>query len=232
MAEKLQLSEAHARWLEEKRKIPCEIAAAMGVVSKGGHLAFGYHPSFLKIRKEVPNGKADYWIEPKGSVLCLWNEDCLSEQSDATSIFTEGEIDAFSFLAAGESHVVSVPNGSPSDKPGEGEIIGKDDTAYGYLWEAGGRRKEALKPFKKIILATDDDPKGRLLRDELAVRLGRPRCWYVTYPKGCKDANDVLLAHGVEALQKLIGEAKPMVPGRLVSFSEIPARERKRYSTG
>jgi twinkle protein len=237
MEESLQLSEAHARWLEDKRKIPCELAAQY-VVSKGGNPAFLYvrngQLSYLKIRKDVPNAKPDYcidWIGPKGE-LSLFNEDCLKDPSD-TLIITEGEIDALSFLAAGMQHVVSVPNGSPSDKPGEGDVNPLEDTAYRYLWEHNGKLKQGLERFKKIILATDADQKGLVLRDELAVRLGRPRCWYVTYPKGCKDANEVLVAHGIEALQNLIGDGKPIVPNRLVSFSEIPTRaDDKRYPAG
>jgi twinkle protein len=99
------------------------------------------------------------------------------------------------------------------------------------LWDS--TRADLKERFAKIILATDDDHKGRILRDEPAVRLGRPRCWYVTYPKGCKDANEVLVAHGSGALQEMIARAKPMVPSRLVPFSEIPSRaDAKRYSSG
>src|ERR1700704_2510299 len=42
MLARLQLSTKHATWLEDERKIPCEIAAATGVVSKGENLAFEY----------------------------------------------------------------------------------------------------------------------------------------------------------------------------------------------
>src|SRR5262249_29312808 len=116
--------------------------------------------------------------------------------------------------------------------PGTGDVNPLEDGAFRYLWD-GMKLKAGLKPFKRIILATDNDQKGLVLCDELAVRLGRTRCWYVTYPKGCKDANEVLVAYGVEALQKLIAEAKPIVPDRLVSFSEIPLRdERICYSVG
>src|SRR5262245_33276203 len=111
---KLQLSNEHARWLEDVRKIPCEIAAEMVVVSKGENLAFEYRQngvlSFIKIRKEVVENDArskTFWIEPKGSDLCLWNEDCLNEPSDAPLIITEGEPDALSFRTAGATHVVS-----------------------------------------------------------------------------------------------------------------------------
>ena len=237
MLARLQLSSEHASWLEDRR-VPCELASEMGVVSRGSNLGFEYRrngaPSFLKFLYKVIDGKAtkDPWIEPSGAVLCLWNEDCLREPSDMPLIITEGEIDALSFLAVGASHVVSVPNGSPFEKPGEGDIDPVQDTACRYLWD-GSKLKAGLQRFRKIILATDGDQKGRNLRDELAVRLGRPRCWYLTFPKGCKDANDVLVRHGVTALHDLIAGAKPMVPSRLVPFSEIPSRaDDKRFSSG
>jgi twinkle protein len=239
MLAKLQLSIEHAKWLEAVRKIPCELAADLGVVSKGEHIGFEFRQngvaSFLKVRREMVQEGAvtkTFWIEPKGSALCLWNEDCLNEPSEAPLIITEGEFDALSFLASGATHAVSVPNGAALDKPGEGEIVPSDDGAFRYLWD-GNKLKPSLQPFRKIILATDDDHKGHILRDELAIRLGRPRCWYVTYPKGCKDANEVLIAHGLDALQEMIADAKPIVPNRLVTFSEIPSRaDAQRYSTG
>lgn len=175
----------------------------------------------------------DYFIEPKGAKLRLWNEDSLNDPSGAPLIVTEGEIDALSVLVAGVTpHAVSVPNGAPFDRPGEGNIDPAEDSAFRYLWE-DGRMKAGLQRFDKIILATDDNHKGRILRDELAVRLGRTRCWYVTYPKGCKDANEVLVKHGADALQDMIAAAQPMVPSRLVSFSEIPSRaDDRRFSSG
>jgi twinkle protein len=239
MLARLRLSLEHAQWLEAVRKIPCEIAAEMGVVSKGENIAFEFRqngvPSFIKVRREIMEGgetTKTFFIEPKGSVLCLWNEDCLKEPSGAPLIITEGEFDALSFLASGATHVVSVPNGSPLEKPGEGDIKPEEDSAFRYLW-AGSKLKPGLQNFRQIILATDDDHKGRVLRDELAVRLGRSRCWYLTYPTGCKDANEVLVKHGADVLQEMIGDAKPIVPNRLVPFSAIPSRaDAQRYSTG
>jgi twinkle protein len=55
----------------------------------------------------------------------------------------------------------------------------------------------------------------------------------VTYPNGCKDANEVLVRHGADALRELLKGAKPMVPDRLVPFSEIPSRaDAQRFSSG
>src|SRR6185295_4765698 len=57
MLARLQLSTAHAKWLEAKRHIPCELAADLGVVSKGEHLAFECRHngavSFLKVRRAM-----------------------------------------------------------------------------------------------------------------------------------------------------------------------------------
>ena len=127
--------------------------------------------------------------------------------------------------------MVSVPNGA-AGKPGEGDIDPTDNRQFAYLWD-GARLKAGLAEASKVILMTDDDKAGRILRDELAVRLGRSRCWFVTYPSGSKDANDVLVKCGPEALREMIRDAKPMVPDRLVRFSDIPSRaDASRYSTG
>src|SRR4051794_37279115 len=125
MLDKPRLSDAHARWLEDARKIPCELAAELGVVSKGENIAFEFRrmngaASFLKVRRAMADGSKTFWIEPKGAELCLWNEPCLGEPAsfEAPLIITEGEFDALSCLAVGETHVLSVPNGAALDKPG------------------------------------------------------------------------------------------------------------------
>lgn len=243
MLKKLELSIEHATWLEGVRKIPCEIAAEAGVVSVGTNLAFEYHRDggcvFRKIRQEViADGEVGkkFWIDPPPSQtggLFLWNEPCLSEPCSAETplIITEGEIDALSFMVAGATHVVSVPNGN-TEKPSVGDINPLEDNQFKYLWDKASIRADIAK-FNKIILATDNDKVGLILRDELAIRLGRPKCWYVTYPEGCKDANEVLKEYGADAVSDLIADAKPIVPSRLVSFSEIPSRaDAKLYGTG
>ena len=253
---KLELSEEHARWLETERKIPCELAAEMGIVSQGRNLVFEYLRKgellWRQVRYErqsetgqpdktfacyAPDGRP---IKDAGIDLSFWNEDDLSDESlpDAPRIITEGQLDAASFKLAGATHVVSVPNGAV-DRMGEGDILPEEDRRFVYLWDRVGdvwRPKGALATAKRIILATDDDKAGRVLREELAIRLGRHRCWYVTYPEGCKDANDVLQKfgedRGTEILMDLIAEARPIVPSRLVKFSEIPVVKREAVASG
>lgn len=224
----LELSEEHAIWLEDVRKIPSEIAAEMGVRSSGKRIVFEYD-GFRKFR--TPDKM--FWIEPAGAALRLWNERCLNEESSPETplVITEGEFDACAWMTAGATHVVSVPNGG-AGKPGEGDIVPSEDRQFAYLWD-GTKLRPGLERFNKIILATDNDPAGLILRDELAIRLGRDKCWYVAYPDGCKDANDVLVKFDSDKLTDVLCDAKPIVPNRLVKFSEIPeAAQSIRYSSG
>lgn len=231
------LTEAHALWLEEQRKIPCELAAHAGVTTFEGKLAFEFRRNgeimYRKLRLKTPTGKS-FRRDRTDVPSLLWNEDCLSEPylPGEPLIITEGEIDALSWMAAGIGRVVSVPDGAQLAKPGEGEIVPSADGAFRYLWDGDALRKGLQAPAK-IILSTDADDKGHILRDELAVRLGRAKCWFIEYPPGCKDANDVLVKHGRETLAGLIDNAKPIVPSKLVPFSDIPRKgNRATYSSG
>jgi twinkle protein len=53
------------------------------------------------------------------------------------------------------------------------------------------------------------DSPGVRLRDELARRLGKSRCYIVNFPEGCKDANETLMKHGIEGLKECIEFAIP-----------------------
>jgi len=240
MLAKLELSATHAEWLETTRRIPCEIAADMGAVSRGNNLAFEFQDKtgallFRKIRRETPEGKT-FFIEPAGCPLVLFNLPSLSEPCgpDVPLIICEGELDAMSWVAAGATRVVSVPNGA-AGKPGEGDIVPSEDRQFAYLWD-GDRLLPEIERFSRVILATDNDRAGLVLRDELAIRIGRSRCYVVEYPTGCKDANDVLVQHpekGAEILMHMIDDARPIVPDRLVPLLDIPERGVvNTYSTG
>jgi twinkle protein len=224
------LSDDHARWLEG-RQVSIEAAAEIGMFSKGCELAFPYHqpdgtPAFTKWRG--PEKK--FRIEPNGQKLALWLLDRWHDVSSDTLVITEGEIDALSFLTAGASCVVSVPNGAWG-RPGEGDIVPASDTGFSFLWRGDALHPE-LARFKRFILATDADAPGQVLRDELAIRLGRDRCLFVAYPDGCKDTNDVLVKHGRKAVLALIETARPIVPDQLVPFSAIPRASGTSFSSG
>jgi twinkle protein len=225
------LSEAHARWLED-RGIPCELAAELGLHSDGQVLRFPYHRqdgtvAFVKCR----GPEKRFWIEPAGAKLELWLLDRTSAASSDTLIWTEGEIDTLSILPTGAPCVVSVPIGAPKD-PGKGDIVPEHDTRFAFLWNSDGKLRPEIDRFARHILATDADGPGHVLRDELAIRLGRKRCHFVIYPPGCKDANEVLRKHGIAGVADLVAGARPIVPDQLVPFSAIPRASNRSLSSG
>jgi twinkle protein len=115
------------------------------------------------------------------------------------AIICEGELDKLSFAAAVIPYCLSVPDGAPpaGSKP--------SDAKFDYLVNCAAQ----LDGLKKIVLAVDNDPPGKTLEAELSRRLGPERCWRVTWPDGCKDANEVLVQHGAKALTQCLDEAKP-----------------------
>ena len=102
-------------------------------------------------------------------------------------VICEGEVDALSFYEVQKFAVVSVPNGAS-----------KGNQNLEYLDHC----IDYFSDKKKIILATDSDEPGIKLRNELARRLGKERCFILQYPTGCKDANEVLTKYGATRLRE------------------------------
>ena len=211
-----------AELLETKRGICCETAAAHGVISNGNLIGFEFRDRG-QVRYVKWRGKEKkIWAEPSGETPMLWNLDCLRTGEECgLLIITEGEFDALSWLTAGAVHVVSVPNGAPS-RPGHGDVIPSEDDKFAFLWNGDDLIPELLG-IEKIILSTDADKPGRILAEELAIRLGKRRCHVVEYPDGCKDANEVLIEHGVDGVLALMDSTKAVWPSELVPITEIAA---------
>ena len=105
---------------------------------------------------------------------------------------TEGEIDALSMHEAGMYSVCSVPNGASKGN----QKLEYLDNCYKYFLNK-----------KTIVLCTDNDEAGLLLRNELARRFGFYKCKYVDFGD-YKDANETLVKEGKEVLRDLIKNAK------------------------
>ncbi len=119
-------------------------------------------------------------------------------------IIVEGECDALALASAGIA-AVSCPNGAPQMVSGK-SFSPEDDNKFSYIWEA----RELIDRCDKIILATDNDKAGHALAEEIARRIGRAKCWAINYPTGCKDANEVIQHHGVEALKDVVSKSQPL----------------------
>ncbi|KAJ8631298.1 hypothetical protein MRB53_024621 [Persea americana] len=181
-------------------------------------IAFTYRRNGQLISCKYRGINKRFWQE-KDTEKILYGVDDIKQASDI--IIVEGEMDKLSMEEAGYFSCVSVPDGAPSkvsnkELPAEGE-----DTKYQYLWNC----KEYVEKASRIILATDADAPGQALAEELARRLGRERCWRVKWPKKndtdvCKDANEVLMFLGPEALREVIENAELYPIKGLFRFSD------------
>ena len=120
-------------------------------------------------------------------------------------VIVEGEIDALSFIEAGVTSVVSVPNGATLNR------LNLD-----YLDNC----IEYFEDKSKIILAVDGDEAGQNLQQELIRRFGAEVCYTVSFGSS-KDANEYLLDYGSSMLSRLISEAEPVPLENVVTLNNI-----------
>lgn len=132
----------------------------------------------------------------EGSAVTLYLADKLTDKSKV--IITEGEMDALSYWEAG-IEAVSIPSGAIAASTA--------DDAARLRWIAA--HDDLLANAKEIYLAVDMDDPGQTTAQELARRLGKMKCFKVEFPSGCKDANDVLVKLGADALKATITKAQP-----------------------
>lgn len=164
--------------------------------------------------------------QDRDSLRSLYNADAITSPDEV--ILVEGEMDVLALHEAGFRQVASLPDGTSNTLLAEDDPKRQDDHRFIPLEVCADK----LEPVQKFILATDGDVPGGYLAEEFARRLGRARCWRVTWPKGCKDANDVLLSHtpkgevptpdtleaGREALRRVIARAEPWPLAGLVTI--------------
>ncbi|SMF90870.1 twinkle protein [Azospirillum oryzae] len=142
------------------------------------------------------------FAQDKDAERALYNFDQIA---DDVLIWVEGEMDVLACMTGGYRSVTTLPDGAPAKLKDEDDPTRDSDRRFEAMVNAADR----LASVRKIIIATDGDGPGGNLAEELARRLGKERCWRVRYPEGCKDANDVLLKLGPDALRLMIESAQP-----------------------
>lgn len=223
------------RWFERERKIDPELVIRFEIYS-GSRTGIGaevvpdpegrvicfptYRDGQVIAEKYRAEGKT-FWQKP-GGIKTFYNDqildDPLLQKGQEALIITEGEVDLLSAVQSGFVFTVSVPDGAPPANY-QSRQDDEHDQKFSYIVTNWDR----LKPIKKIILAVDNDAPGKILAEELVRRLGRVRCYWVSYPDGCKDLNDVLRAHGEDGVREVLTQAKPYPVNGLYRLSDYPA---------
>jgi twinkle protein len=227
----MMLHEKHQNWIEV-RGISVELAEKLGLATVKDRDGYWLTVPYTEQGKVI-NHKYRQTVDKRhrmdtGAPLLLWNVDALSHPdvlAGSPVIITEGEWDALAAMTVGFEHVVSVPNGAPSEQTETPETAKR----YEFIW----RNLSQLDQVKSFILATDGDAPGRALAADLASLLGADRCRFVTYPDSCKDLNEVLMLHGHQGVMKVLNAAKPYPIAGLFTLNDFPPeRELTCWPTG
>lgn len=154
-----------------------------------------------------------------GQFKCsFWNLAQVLAANPEEVFIVEGECDALALAEAGirAEQVLSVPNGAKI-KPAEDP---QELRGYDYVTEA---LQNGLSKVKKFVWCGDGDTAGRALREDMVKILGSARFHFVEWPEGIKDANEMLLKDGAEALRELVWDgALPWPIQGIYRISELP----------
>lgn len=148
--------------------------------------------------------KARSWPEKNfvsggGFKRSFWNLERVLAANPETVFISEGELDVCALAEAGISADQVLGAHGAKDKPTEGSP--KEMAGYAYVEEA---LAAGLSRVKKFVWCGDADGAGHILRADMVQLLGPARFWFVDWPEGIKDANEMLLKDGREALRELV----------------------------
>jgi twinkle protein len=214
-------------WLREVRGLSQATLEQLDVAS-----GTTFFPDLGKKCPAIFFGYADGWkarawpekgfVSGKGFVRSFWNLDrvlaaVLAGRVD-TVFIVEGEMDVCAMVEAGvPSEQVLAAHGA-KDKKSEDDP--REMNGYAYVGEA---LEAGLAKVRKFVWCGDSDGAGRILREDMVKLLGPARFWFVEWPEGIKDANEMLLKDGAEALQDLVTEGSlPWPVNGIFRLSELP----------
>mgnify|MGYP003110091360 FL=1 len=151
-----------------------------------------------------------------GAEKIVYGYDDIAKQT----IVVEGEFDKLAYETAGFQNCISVPDGaSPLN-------------TKNYQAKFNFLNDDIFDTVEEFIISTDADPVGVKLGEELSRRFGKDKCKVVRYPEDCKDANEVLLNHGVEGVQALIQKAKSYPVEGVFTIDDIYSNVQNIYEGG
>lgn len=164
----------------------------------------GREAGSLSIPYKTPDGVIRNWkhrdanknfIMEKDALKLLFNLNMINDSTDYLYIF-EGEFDCMAAVQCGITQSVSVPNGATLQ-----------NNNLDYI----GSSYEYISFKKKFIICTDDDTAGKKLREEIADRMGRQNCTYVSFGD-FKDANKFLQENGLDELKRKLQKEQEKFP--------------------
>jgi len=177
------------------RGITQDVVKANKIVEESGWIVFPYLRAGKLVNVKKRNIDTKDFRQNTGSESIIYNYDRVAGQKDV--IITEGEFDCMAFEVAGFTNVTSVNQGAPNE----------NDKNIDKKLECITNCYEVFEKAETIYIAVDKDKNGQRLEKELIIRFGAEKCKIVNFINGHKDANEVLIFEGKEALKESIKNA-------------------------
>lgn len=210
-------------WLQTERRLDGGLLADMGVKQVqhprlGEAIAFPYRKGGEAYAAKFRTAEKQ-WASTAGVSRGLFNADALLNNPDLPVVITEGEIDCLTVMQAGWLRAVSLPDGWSDQGNKRDCLIEVED---------------ALRKSPCVIVAGDNDKAGESLPRAVANLLRGHPVRFVTWPEGCKDANDVLIAYGEGEVAACLNRAELIDPqgGTVTGLSDLPPLSSRRVLRG
>lgn len=159
---------------------------------------------YIKYRKTDFNQARDQnkeWCESNCKPILFGMYQCNPENK--TLVLTEGQIDSLSVAEAGIENAVSVPSGK------------NGFTWVPYCWDW-------LQQFDALIVFGDCERGEITLLDDMKKRFhGAVKVVQQQDYRGCKDANELLLRHGKQAVREAVGNAKVIPVQQVEELADV-----------
>lgn len=220
-----RVSPAALKWLKEVRGFSAETLERLPVAN-----GITFFPDVGKKLPAIFFGYPDGWkarafpekafVSSKGFKRSFWNLERVLQSKSDTVYVVEGEPDVCAMIEAGIPDDEVLGAQGAKDKRGKGDVPVKEMGGYAYVEEA---LEAGLSRKKKFVWCGDGDGAGHILREDMVKLLGAARFWFIEWPEGIKDANDMLLKDGAEALRELVRDGSlPWPVNGIYRLSELP----------
>ena len=205
------LSDAAIKWFEGRgisQKTLTDMKISEGqewmpqVSDNVNTIQFNYFINEQLINTKFRDGRKNFKLV-KGAEKVFYNINNIVNHD--WCVIVEGEMDALSLYEVGITNVISVPNGATLNRLNLDYL----DNCIEYFDDK-----------QKIILATDSDEAGQNLQQELIRRFGAEVCWLADFGIH-KDANDLLIADGRNALINAIHSSTAVPLENVVTVNDI-----------
>lgn len=217
-----RITEEAIAWMQEKRGISRETLASLGVGS-----STALFPNVGERLPAIYFKYGEHWkarsfpdknfVTSKGFIGQFWNLESVLHYNSQEVFIVEGELDALSLVEAGVplDRVLSIPNGAKQEPSADPH----SQRGYVYVLDA---LSKGLNRAKKIVWCGDTDSPGLALRTDMVALFGAAKFYFVEWPDGYKDANDVLLGEGAAFLLDWVCNHKPWPVDGVYRINELP----------